>query len=94
MLRIEKLINFNMTCTWTFQQIHSCMGICFSCMFTNNCEHFRINDFVLFTRIIQWEGTAYSIIIINTILLNCILNDIVTGNFYFSVSYYVCTLLF
>ena len=57
------------------------------------CEHFRINDLVLFTRIIQWEGTAYSIIIINTILLNCILNDIATCNFYFSVSDYVCTIL-
>ena len=57
MLRIKKLINFNMTCLmWTFQQIHSCMGICFSCMYTNNCEHFRINDLVLFTRIIQRAG--------------------------------------
>ena len=24
-----------------FKQIHSCMGICFSCMYTNNCEHFH-----------------------------------------------------
>ena len=32
------------------------------------------------------EGTAYSVIIIITILLNCILNGIATCNFYFSVS--------
>ena len=50
MLRIEKLITFNMTCMWTFHtlQIHSCMGICFSCMYTNNCEHFH-----------KWFGTLY-----------------------------------
>ena len=33
------------TSTWHvcghFTQIHSCMGICFSCMYTNNCEHFH-----------------------------------------------------
>ena len=40
------------------------------------------------------EDTAYSIIVINTILLNCILNEIATSNLYFSVSDYVCTLLF
>ena len=38
------------TSTWLvcghFIQIHSCMGICFSCMYTNNCEHFH-----------KWFGT-------------------------------------
>ena len=33
------------TSTWLvcehFIQIHSCMGICFSCMYTNKCEHFH-----------------------------------------------------
>ena len=48
MLRIEKLINFNMTCRGHFIQIHSCMGICFSCMYTNNCEHFH-----------KWFGSLY-----------------------------------
>ena len=24
-----------------FIQIHSCIGICFSCMYTNKCEHFH-----------------------------------------------------
>ena len=40
------------TSTWTvcghFIQIHSCMGICFSCMYTNNREHFH-----------KWFGTLY-----------------------------------
>ena len=39
---LEKLITFNMTCLWclwTFIQIHSCIGICFLCMYTNNSEH-------------------------------------------------------
>ena len=49
MLRIEKLINFNMTCMWTFHTnslLHG--GICFSYMYTNNCEHFD-----------KWFGTLY-----------------------------------
>ena len=41
------------TSTWLvcghFIQIHSCMGICFSCMCTNNCEHFH-----------KWFGPLYS----------------------------------
>ena len=54
-----------------------------------------MNDLVLFKgEFSANERTAYSIISTITILLNCILNDIVTCNFYFSVSYYVCTLLF
>ena len=40
------------TSTWLvcehFIQIHSCMGMCFSCMYTNNCEHFH-----------KWFGTLY-----------------------------------
>ena len=40
------------TSTWLvcghFIQIHSCMGICFSCMYTNKCEHFH-----------KWFGTLY-----------------------------------
>ena len=40
------------TSTWLvcehFIQIHSCMGICFSCIYTNNCEHFH-----------KWFGTLY-----------------------------------
>ena len=31
-----------------FKQFHSCMGICFSCMYTNKYEHIFINDLVLF----------------------------------------------
>ena len=49
MLRIEKLINFNMACMWTFHTnslLHG--GICLSCMYTNNCEHFD-----------KWFGTLY-----------------------------------
>ena len=48
MLRIEKLINFHITCMWTFHT-HSFMDICLSCMYTNtNCEHFH-----------KWFGTLY-----------------------------------
>ena len=46
--RIETLITFNVTCMWTFIQIHSCMRICFSCMFTNNYINTFINDLVFF----------------------------------------------
>ena len=34
-----------------FIQIHSCMGVCFSCIYTNNCEHFH-----------KWFGTLTGII--------------------------------
>ena len=46
--RIETLITFNVTCMWTFIQIHSCMSICFSCMFKNNYINTFINDLVFF----------------------------------------------
>ena len=80
-----------------FIQIHSCMGICFSCMYTNNYEHFH-----------KWFGSLYRdnsvlmrvpqiqeswVMITFTILLNCIINGIAICNFYFSVNDYVCTLL-
>ena len=53
-LRIEKLITFNMTCMWTvsYKFTLAWLGICFSCMYTNNYEHFH-NDLLLFTGIIQ-----------------------------------------
>ena len=49
MLRTEKLTNFNMNLYVDVQyKFHSCMDICFSCMYSNKCEHFH-----------KWFGTLY-----------------------------------
>ena len=49
MLRTEKLTNFNMNLYVDVQyKFHSCMDICFSCMYSNKCEHFH-----------KWCGTLY-----------------------------------
>ena len=50
MLRIEKLINFNMTCMWTFHTNSLLHGYLFLMHVhkMNNCEHFH-----------KWFGTLY-----------------------------------
>ena len=49
MLRTEKLTNFNMNLYVDVQyKFHSCMDICFSCRYSNKCEHFH-----------KWFGTLY-----------------------------------
>ena len=93
MLRIQKLINFNMT-FHTNSLLH---GYLFLMHVHKQRQLWTLSKMIWYSLQGQFsanEGTAYSIIIINTILLNCILNDIATCNFYFSVSDYVCTLRF
>ena len=53
MLRIEKLINFNMTCMWTFHTNSTLAWVFVSHSGTQINANTFINDLVLFTGIIQ-----------------------------------------
>ena len=70
---------------WHFIQIHSCIGICFLCMYTNNSEQKKMGTFYMDSLLydecphIQWSWVMITLII----LMNCILNDIATCNFLF-----------
>ena len=53
MLKIEKLINFNMTCMWTFHTNSTLAWVFVSHSYTQINANTFINDLVLFTGIIQ-----------------------------------------
>ena len=53
MLKIEKLINFNMTCMWTFHTNFTLAWVFVSHSYTQINANTFINDLVLFTGIIQ-----------------------------------------
>ena len=46
---------------WHFIQIHSCIGICFLCMYTNNSEHKKMGTFYM-DSLLYDEMPAYSMI--------------------------------